>query len=77
MLDVVCLNQVLYVFIYERGPIVTNQPPGDPEPYDDVLSNEVCHGCSSGLFQRDSFHPLCEVLSGFQDPYVTIGMGGL
>ena len=64
MLDVICLNQVLHVFIYEQGPIVTNQSLGDPEPRNDVHSNEVCHGCPNGPFQRASFYPFCKVLGG-------------
>ena len=31
ILDVICLSQPLHVFVYERGPIVTNQSPGDPD----------------------------------------------
>ena len=73
MLDVIRLSQVLHVFVYERGPIVTNQSLRDPECCNDVFSNEVCHGCSSGFFQRDSFYSFCKVLGGCQDPYVTIG----
>ena len=64
MLDVICLSEVLHVFIYERGPIVTDQPLRDPEPRDDVLFDEVCHDYSSGFFQRDSFYPFYEVLNG-------------
>ena len=73
MLDVVCLNQVLHVFVYERGPIVTDQSPGNLEPCNDMFSNEVCHRCSSGFFQKDSFYLFCKVLGGYQDPYVAIG----
>ena len=36
ILDVICLSQPLHVFVYERGPIVTNQSPGDPEPCNDI-----------------------------------------
>ena len=50
MLDVICLSQVPHVLIYEWGSIVTNQYPMDPKPCNDVLSNEVYHGCPSGLF---------------------------
>ena len=32
MLDVICLSQPLHVFVYEGGPVVTNQSLGDPEP---------------------------------------------
>ena len=59
ILDVICFSQVLHVFVYEWGPIVSDQSLGDPEPCNDVFLNEVCHGCSSGLFQRDSFYQFC------------------
>ena len=49
--DAICLSQVLHVSVYEWGSIVTNQSLGGPEPCDDVLPNEVCHNCSSGLFK--------------------------
>ena len=75
ILDVICFGQVLHVFVDERGPIVTDQPPGDLESCNDVLSNEVCHGYSSGPFQRDSFYPFCKVLSDCQDPYVNWNEG--
>ena len=55
MLDVIRFSQILHVFIYERDPIVTDQPPGDPKPYNDRLSYEVCHDYSSGIFQMDTF----------------------
>ena len=73
MLDVIRLNQVLHVFVYERGPIVIDPSLRDPKLCNDVFSNEVCHDCSSGFFQRDSFYSFCKVLDGYQDPYVTIG----
>ena len=66
--DAICLSQVLHVSVYEWGSIVTNQSLGGPEPCDDVLPNEVCHNCSSGLFQRDNFYPFCKILGGCQDP---------
>ena len=50
MLDVIRFSQVLHVFVYEQGPIITDQPPRDHEPCNDVLLYEVCHGCSNGLF---------------------------
>ena len=65
MLDVICLSQALHVFVYKRGPIVTDQSFGDPEPYNDVLSNEVCHGYPNGPFQRASFYLFCKVLGGY------------
>ena len=65
MLDVICLDQVSHVLVYKRGPIVTDQFLGDLEPCNDMLSNEVCHGCPSGLFQRDSFYLFCKVLGGY------------
>ena len=37
MLDVICLDQVPHVLVYERGPIVIDYSLGDPEPYNDVL----------------------------------------
>ena len=43
------LGQVIHILIYERGSIVANQHPGDPEPCNNMFSNEVCHSCSSGL----------------------------
>ena len=73
MLDVIGLGQVLHVPIYKQGSIVTDQSLGDPEPYDDVLPNEVFHSCSSGLFQRDSIYPFCKILGGCQDPDMAIG----
>ena len=73
MLDEICFSQVLHVFVYERGPIVTDKSLGDPKPCNDVFSNEVYYSCSSGFFQRDSFYPFCKVLGGYQDPYITIG----
>ena len=51
MLDVICLSQVLHVFVYEWGSIVTDQSPGDPEPCDDVFPNEVCHSCLVAFFK--------------------------
>ena len=71
--DAICLRQVLHVSVYEWGSIVTNQSLGGPEPCDDVLPNEVCHNCSSGLFQRDNFYLFCKILGGCQDPYMAIG----
>ena len=64
MLDAICLGQIFHILVYEWGPIVTYQFPGDPEPCNDVLSNEIYHNCSSGLFQKDSFYPFCKILSG-------------
>ena len=51
MLDLIHLSQPLHVFVYEQGPIVTDQSPGDPEPCNDMFSNEVCYGRSSGFFK--------------------------
>ena len=64
MLDVICLSQSLHVFVYEKGSVVTDQPPGDPKPCNDMFSNKVCYSCSSGIFQRDSLYPFNKVLSG-------------
>ena len=72
MLDVICLSQVPHVLIYEWGPIVTNQYLVDPKPCNDVLSNEVYHGCPSGLFQRDGLYPFRKILGGYQDPYMAV-----
>ena len=64
MLDVICLSQPLHVFVYERGPVVIDQSLRDPKPCNDMFSNEVCYGCSSGFFQRDGLYPFCKVLCG-------------
>ena len=64
MLDAIYLSQIFHILVYEWGLIVTNQFPGDPEPCNDVLPNEIRHSYSSGLFQRDSFYPFCKILSG-------------
>ena len=64
MLDVICLSQLLHVFVYEWGPVVTDQSPRDPEPCNDMFSNEVCYDCSSGFFQRDGLYPFYKVLRG-------------
>ena len=65
MLYVICLSQPLHVFVYERDPIVTNQSLGDPEPCNDMFSNEVCYGRSSGFFQKDGLYPFCKILCGY------------
>ena len=57
ILDVICLSQPFHVFVYERGPIVADQSPGDLEPCNDIFLNEVCYGRSGGFFQRDDLYP--------------------
>ena len=66
------LGQVIHILIYERDSIVDNQPPRDPEPCNNMFSNEVCHSYSSGLFQRDDLYPFCKALGDYQDPYMAI-----
>ena len=66
------LGQVPHILIYEWGTIVADQSLKDPKACNDVFSNEVCHGCSSGLFQRDSLYPFCKILDGCQGPYMAI-----
>ena len=51
MLDAICLSQSLHVFVYEWGPIVVDRSLEDPEPCNDMFSNEVCYGRSSGFFK--------------------------
>ena len=57
MLDVIRLSQVFHILIYEQGSIIADQSLGDPKSCADVFPNEVCHSCSSGIFQRDSLYP--------------------
>jgi len=71
ILDIICLNQIPHDLVYESGPIVTNQTLGDLEPCNDVLSNEVCHDCPNGFFQRDDLYLFCK-LGGYHDPYMAI-----
>ena len=65
--DAFSLLDNIYIYIYIF--------PGGPKPCNDVFLNEVCHGCSNGLFQKDDLYLFCKILSGYQDPYMAIGMG--
>jgi hypothetical protein len=38
-----------------------------------MLSYKICHSSTSGLSERDRFHPLGKVLGGYKDPNVAAG----
>ena len=52
MLDAICLSQIFHILVYEWVPIVTYQFPGDPEPCNDVLSNEFTTTAPMAFFKR-------------------------
>ncbi|CAL9001557.1 unnamed protein product [Prunus brigantina] len=69
MLDTIATKRRAYLLIDKQGAIIGYNLIRDSKSAYDIFTDEICDGSPCGLSKRNRLHPLCEILSGCEDPY--------
>ena len=73
VLDPVVLQHFSNIFVDKRSTIVADDLVGNAKSCDDVLSDEVGHGCSGGFAKWNGLDPFRKIFCGCQYPNISTG----